>query len=95
MESPVLKEIYQEAVTEGRVEGRVEGQIEGRQSTLLDVLLARFGLSHRAVRQFEGRIGQIESLAVLQRLTVDATRVETPEEFGQVLDRLGVGAAPA
>ena len=41
MESPVLKEVYQEALTEGRV--------EGRRSTLLDVLLARFGLSHRAV----------------------------------------------
>ncbi len=90
MESPVLQEIYQEALVEGRVEGRVEGQIEGRRSTLLDVLLTRFGLSHRAVRRLERRIGQIESLAVLQRLTVEALRVETVDEFEQVLDRLGV-----
>jgi len=91
MDTPFLRRIREE----GRTEGQAEGEVRGRRATILDILLTRFELSHHAVQQFEVRIEQIESLTVLQKLGIEATQVETAEEFAQVLDRLDVEAAPA
>ena len=90
MESPVLKEIYEEALAEGRAEGWIEGRAEERRAAILDILLARFRLSHQMLKQFEARLGRIESLPVLQKLTADVAQVEIPEEVLALLDQLGV-----
>jgi len=95
LDTPFLRRIREEGRAEGRTEGQAEGQVRGRRATILDILLTRFELSHHAVQQFEVRIEQIESLTVLQKLVIEATRVETSEEFAQVLDRLNVEATPA
>lgn len=88
MESPLVKEIWEEA----RAEGRAEGELKARREDILNVIVTRFDPPYSVARELETRLKTVDSLPVLQRLVVEASQAESLETFLALLERMEVGA---
>jgi len=71
-------------------EGEQRGKLEYAQSSTLDVLTTRFLVPHPTLTNLKERVQRIENLSVLQRLHIDAVKVESLGDFLKRLDELQV-----
>jgi len=92
MESPLVKEIWEEARAEGRAEGWAEGRAEGRREDILNIIVTRFDPPYAVTRELEIRLRTVDSLPVLQRLVVEASQTESLEVFLNLLERMEIEA---
>jgi len=102
MESPVLKEIWEEAlaegltkgmvkgIAEGRLKGLVEGELKGQREAVLNILVARFAPPYPVAKELELRLRAVDSLPILQRLVVEAVQAENLESFQALLDEMDI-----
>jgi predicted transposase YdaD len=89
MESPLLQEIYLEGMQEGTQQGLQQGlqhgvqqgELRGVRSSIIEILMNRFGLTSKAIKKLEKNLNAIEALTLLRRLLIEAATVKTPEEF--------------
>ena len=80
--------IAQALIEEGEQRGIERGQVKSTQSNTLDVLTIRFPA--RPLADLKERVQQIENLSILQKLHIDAVKVESLDDFAKRLDELQV-----
>ena len=69
-------------------EGEQRGQVKSTQSSTLDVLTVRFSVPSPTLTDLKERVQRIENLSVLQRLHIDAVKVDNLDDFVKRLDEL-------
>jgi hypothetical protein len=77
--------IVQDWINEGIEKGRLQGQIATLQSSIIEVLTERFGVIKKGLSQ---KLAEIDDPAVLRSLLRKSTKVESLEEFIQVLEEV-------
>ena len=80
--------IAQALIEEGEQRGIERGQVKSTQSSTLDVLTARFSVPSPTLTDLKERVQRIENLSVLQRLHIDAVKVDSLDDFIKRLDEL-------
>jgi len=80
--------IAQALIEEGEQRGIERGQVKSTQSNTLDILTVRFSVLSPTLTDLKERIQRIENLSVLQRLHIDAVKVESLDDFVKRLDEL-------
>lgn len=78
--------IAQALIEEGEQRGIERGQVKSTQSNTLNVLTIRFPA--RPLADLKERVQRIENLSILQRLHIDAVKVESLDDFVKRLDEL-------
>ncbi len=74
----------------GMEKGMERGQVKNAQSSTLDVLTTRFPALRPTLTDLKERVQRIENLSVLQKLHIDAVKVESLDDFVKRLDELQV-----
>ena len=88
-ETSEIGRIIAQALAKGDEQRAIEkGQVKNAQSSTLDVLTIRFPALHPTLTDLKERVQRIENLSVLQKLHIDAVKVESLDDFVKRLDEL-------